>query len=71
MAAEVQQLGPVLKSSSGSGLAAARSLSTGQCLVSKNMKFFAKMQGDGNLCVYAGTPLDQGAFKFGTVQATG
>lgn len=45
-------------------------LPVGGTLVANNQQFFAVMQSDGNLCVYRGTPQNQGAYIWGT-QATG
>src|SRR6185437_17042188 len=39
-------------------------------LVSNNNKYFAIMQSDGNLCVYEGTPGNQGRYVWGS-QKTG
>lgn len=44
-------------------------LNVGESLVSKNRQFFAIMQSDGNLCVYRGTPGNQGPYMWGS-QAT-
>lgn len=45
-------------------------LPVGGTLVSINQQFFAVMQSDGNLCVYRGTPQNQGAYMWGS-QAIG
>ena len=42
----------------------------GNTLVANNQQFFAVMQGDGNLCVYRGTPQAPGGYMWGS-QATG
>lgn len=57
-------------SSASNTLSMMMSLGVGGTLVSNNRQFFAIMQSDGNLCVYRGTPENQGAYMWGS-QATG
>ncbi len=45
-------------------------LTVGGTLAANNQQFFAVMQSDGSLCVYRGTPQNQGAYMWGS-QATG
>ena len=46
-------------------------LNVGQALLSNNRQFFAVMQGDGNFCVYKGTPEKQGQYVWGTRATAG
>lgn len=59
-------------SAKGSALATNEFLGVGDYLVSDNGVFFAMMQGDGNFCVYRGSPPGSSrAFLWGSVQAAG
>ncbi|RYZ81325.1 MAG: hypothetical protein EOO68_36015 [Moraxellaceae bacterium] len=54
-------------SNKGSFIALNQFLSTNDYLVSNNGAFFALMQGDGNLCVYRGTPDVNKGFLWGAL----